>query len=38
MTKAEAEELLRIIDNEDSQVQEKLRKSSSNPNKPKKDW
>lgn len=38
LTKEEAEELLRIIDAEDSKVQEKLRKSSGNPAKPKKDW
>jgi len=38
LTKEEAEELLRIIDNEDSKVQEKLRKSTANPKKPVKDW
>ncbi len=38
LTKEEAEELLRIINSEDSKVQEKLRKTSANPKKPKKDW
>ena len=38
LTKEEAKELLRIIDEEDSKVQEKLRKTTANPKKPKKDW
>ena len=38
LSKEEAEELLRIIDAEDQRVQEKLRKSSGDKKKPKKDW
>ena len=36
LSKEEAEELLRIIDAEDQKVQEKLRKATANPRKPKK--
>ncbi|MDX1476518.1 MAG: tetratricopeptide repeat protein [Saprospiraceae bacterium] len=38
LSKEEAEELLRIIEAEDQRVQEKLRKGSADPKKPKKDW
>lgn len=38
LTKEQAEELLKIIQQEDEKVQEKLRKSSGDRRKPKKDW
>jgi Ca-activated chloride channel family protein len=38
LTREEAEELLRIIDADDSRVQEKLRKTSSNTRRSTKDW
>lgn len=38
LSREEAEELLRIIEAEDSKVQEKLRKVNANPGKPVKDW
>ncbi len=38
LTREEAEELLRIIDTEDSRVQQNLRRSSADERRPKKDW
>ena len=38
LSKEEAEQLLRIVEAEDQKVQEKLRKSSGDQRKPKKDW
>jgi tetratricopeptide (TPR) repeat protein len=38
LSKEEAEELLKIIEDEDQKVQEKLRKTSGEKKKPKKDW
>ena len=38
LSKEEAEELLKIIEDEDQKVQEKLRKTTGNKKKPKKDW
>lgn len=38
LNKEEAEELLKIIEEEDKKVQEKLRKTQDNKKKPKKDW
>ncbi len=38
LSKEEAEELLKIIEDEDQKVQEKLRKTTGDSKKPKKDW
>lgn len=38
LSKEDAEKLLQVIENEEKNVQEKLRKLSSNKKKPKKDW
>lgn len=38
LTREEAEELLKIIENEDQKVQEKLRKAAGKSEKPEKDW
>ena len=38
LSKEDAEKLLQVIENEEKNVQEKLRKSYGNKKKPKKDW